>query len=49
MTHENVLYLIIGALILFVAVLVYERYEARDVTSALQVSAGKADILIEMA
>jgi hypothetical protein len=47
MTHENLLYFVIGALILVVAFLVYERQESKKVTAELQIRTGDANILIE--
>lgn len=47
MSKENVLFLIIGALLVMVAVLAYQVYEQRYLTSEPQTSAGDTNILIE--
>jgi hypothetical protein len=47
MTHENLLYFVIGALILLVAVLIYDRFESRTASGEIQVTASGANIMIE--
>jgi hypothetical protein len=47
MTHENLLYFVIGALILLVAVLVYQRQKSRTATGEIHIRASDANILIE--
>jgi hypothetical protein len=47
MTHENLLYFVIGALIVLVAILLYQRPKSGNVESELQIRAGDTNILIE--
>ncbi len=47
MTRDNVLYLVIGALIVAVAVLGYQLYEAKKQPSGVHIDLGERGISIE--
>jgi hypothetical protein len=47
MTRNNVLYLVIGALIVTVAVLGYQLYEAKKEPTGVQINLGERGISIE--
>jgi len=45
--NRNVLYLIIGALVVVVAVIGYQLYQDRQKTNGIQINVGKSGISIE--
>jgi predicted negative regulator of RcsB-dependent stress response len=45
--NRNVLYLIIGALVIVAAVLGYQLYQDRQKTTGIQINVGKSGISIE--
>jgi predicted negative regulator of RcsB-dependent stress response len=45
--NRNILYLIIGALVVVAAVFGYELYQDRQVTAGIQINVGKSGISIE--
>ncbi len=47
MTRDNVLYLVIGVLLVTVAVLGYQLYEAKKEPSGLQINLGERGISIQ--
>jgi len=47
MTHSNVLYLVIGALVVAVIVLGYQLYEAKKEPKGVQLNIGERGISIE--
>ena len=47
MMSRNVLYLIIGALVVVAAVLGYQLYQDRQKTTGIQINVGKSGISIE--
>lgn len=47
MTRDNILYLVIGALVVTVAVLGYQLYEARKDPSGFQINLGEKGISIQ--
>jgi predicted negative regulator of RcsB-dependent stress response len=45
--NRNILYLIIGALVVVVAVIGYQLYQDRQKTTGIQINVGKSGISIE--